>query len=258
VPYGGAGSTTQVRGTDVVNGPVRLQKGGQDFKARGLADTNGGPHPYTPGDSRMVMAAFARWLPVNTAAPTVFPSTAFGAATVLTVFDGDIAIGAEDFTCSFATGPVPVSGSPITFDVQYLDSTGAVLVDDQATPFAAAGGTTGYQSSESVRVTYFGSTVAHIRATATLGAGFSNTITVSATSTFTNHVTEDPTQLWTWGYGGYGQMGSGSDLAANPEPIAVNGLGGILRAAVAPGLIFAIVTAAAAVKTGRRRSPQWC
>lgn len=46
--------------------------------------------------------------------------------------------------------------------------------------------------------------------------------------------------LYTWGWGGAGQMGSGHDSLVNAVPISVNGLQGVIAATVARACMFAI------------------
>jgi alpha-tubulin suppressor-like RCC1 family protein len=54
-------------------------------------------------------------------------------------------------------------------------------------------------------------------------------------------------KLYTWGYGGNGQMGSGSDALSNPAAISVNGLTSVIAATVANGIMFAIAATATGV-----------
>lgn len=57
-------------------------------------------------------------------------------------------------------------------------------------------------------------------------------------------------RLYTWGWGGAGQMGSGSDPTTNLEAVSINGLRNVLACAVAEGIIFAITSVA---RTTRRQ-----
>lgn len=47
-------------------------------------------------------------------------------------------------------------------------------------------------------------------------------------------------KLYTWGWGGAGQMGSGADATTNTAPISVNGLSDVIGAAVCAAAMFAI------------------
>lgn len=58
-------------------------------------------------------------------------------------------------------------------------------------------------------------------------------------------------KLYTWGWGGAGQMGSGADPTTNIAPISVNGLTGVVGATVAEAVMFAIATV---IVTARRFS----
>lgn len=61
--------------------------------------------------------------------------------------------------------------------------------------------------------------------------------------------------LYTWGYGAYGQMGSGTDPTTNIAPVSINNLTSVLAATVAEQIMFAISTVApVVVVTTRARS----
>jgi hypothetical protein len=48
--------------------------------------------------------------------------------------------------------------------------------------------------------------------------------------------------LYTWGYGGFDQMGSGADPETNALPVSINGLTGVLGVAMAQGVMLVIAT----------------
>lgn len=61
-------------------------------------------------------------------------------------------------------------------------------------------------------------------------------------------------KLYTWGWGGAGQMGSGTDATTNITPIAVNGLSNVIGATVVAAGIFAISAIGVTTTTTRGRS----
>jgi hypothetical protein len=94
---------------------------------------------------------------------------------------------------------------------------------------------------------------------ASSGAGSQNPYSVGnseavfAAFGLTNDGTTFDDLLYTWGWGGAGQMGSGADPTTNPAPVSINGLTGVIGVCVAEGIMFAISTIGA-VPTLRRGS----
>lgn len=76
----------------------------------------------------------------------------------------------------------------------------------------------------------------------------------AGTSKAVGAVIMDDGTLYTWGYGGYGQMGDGFTTVTNLVPANVNGLEDVLYAEVAFQVMFAIATTVLPVVTARGRS----
>lgn len=76
--------------------------------------------------------------------------------------------------------------------------------------------------------------------------------TVNATLTLTG--LELTNRLWTWGYGGYGQMGNNTTTASNLYAISQNGLTGVSQVCIARRVAFAIAETGAVTQVGRGRS----
>jgi hypothetical protein len=85
------------------------------------------------------------------------------------------------------------------------------------------------------------------------GPGGANTLRAEVTVTSLSDAF-DYGDLYTWGYGGAGQMGSGADPTSNLRPVSLNGLGRVVAATVCEAGMFAIAAAAVAV---RRRVSAW-
>lgn len=62
--------------------------------------------------------------------------------------------------------------------------------------------------------------------------------------------------LYTWGYGGYGQMGNGGVTATNLLPIAQNGMTSVIAATVANQIAFAVGAGGTPLRRGRNSRAQ--